>query len=78
MFRPITLNPFPAEQLAKVAKGRKIVAIELDAGQFADDVRLQLAKAGLGSESASVTMIHRMGGEVVSVDEAVRVAKEVL
>jgi len=78
LFRPITLNPFPAEQLAKVAKGRKIVAIELDAGQFADDVRLQLAKAGLGSESASVTMIHRMGGEVVSVDEAVRVAKEVL
>lgn len=77
-FRPITLNPFPSDMLAKAAKGRKILTIELDAGQFSDDVRLQLAKAGLGAESASVRMIHRMGGEVVSVDEAVKAAKAML
>ncbi len=76
VFRPITLNPFPANELAKVAKGRKIMSIELDAGQFADDVRLNLAKAGLGGEAASVKMIHRMGGQVVSVDDAVKAAKE--
>lgn len=77
-FRPITLNPFPREALAAACKGKKIMTIELDAGQFADDVRLNLAKAGLGAEAASVTMIHRMGGEVVSVDAAVETAKEIL
>jgi len=77
-FRPITLNPFPREQLAAAAKGRKILTLEIDAGQFADDVRLNLAKAGLGAEAAAVKMIHRMGGEVVTVDDAVKAAKELL
>ena len=75
-FRPITLSPFPREALAKAAKRRKVIVIALDAGQFADDVRLNLAKAGLGAEAASVRQIHRMGGQVVTVDDAVRVAKE--
>ena len=75
-FRPITLSPFPREALAKAAKGRKVIVIALDAGQFADDVRLNLAKAGLGAEAASARQIHRMGGQVVTVDDAVRVAKE--
>lgn len=78
VFRPLTLNPFPRGMLASVAKGRKIMCIELDAGQFADDVRLNLAKAGLGSEAANVAMINRMGGEVVSVDDAVKFAKEMI
>ena len=78
VFRPVTLNPFPREQFAAVAKGRKIMTIELDAGQFADDVRLNLAKAGLGAEAAGVKMVHRMGGEVVSVDDAVKSAKEMI
>ena len=78
VFRPITLNPFPREQLARAAKGRKILAIELDAGQFADDLRLNLARAGLGNEAACVRMVHRMGGEVVTVDDAIAAAKEML
>ena len=78
VFRPVTLNPFPREQLAYVAKGRRIVTIELDAGQFADDVRLNLARAGLGAEAAGVVMINRMGGEVVSVDDAVKTVKEII
>lgn len=77
-FRPISLNPFPCEQLAKACKGKKVMTIELDAGQFADDVRLNLAKAGLGTEAAGVRMIHRMGGNVVSVDAAVELAKEMI
>lgn len=77
-FRPISLNPFPREALAAACKGRKIMTVELDAGQFADDVRLNLAKAGCGAEAASVRMLHRMGGEVVSVDAAVAAAKEML
>ena len=78
VFRPISLNPFPREALCAVAGGRRIMTIELDAGQFADDVRLNLAKAGLGAEAASVRMVNRMGGEVVSVDDALRVAKEMI
>lgn len=78
VFRPVTLNPFPRSELAKAAHGKKIMSIELDAGQFADDLRLNLVKEGLGDEASRVKMIHRMGGEVVSVDDAVRFAKEVL
>ncbi len=78
VFRPVTLNPFPRAQLAAAAKGRKIMTIELDAGQFADDIRLNLALAGLGEEATRVKMVHRMGGQVVTVDDAVRSAKEML
>ena len=78
VFRPVTLNPFPAAQLAAAAKGRKILAIELDAGQFADDIMLNLAKSGLGAEAASVRMVNRMGGEVVTVDAAVASAEAIL
>ena len=86
VFRPITLNPFPRRQLAEAITGgsrscataKKIMTIELDAGQFADDVRLNLAKAGLGEEAAKVMMIHRMGGQVVTVDDAVKAAKMIL
>jgi 2-oxoisovalerate ferredoxin oxidoreductase alpha subunit len=78
VFRPVSLNPFPREALAAAAKGCKIMTIELDAGQFADDVRLNLAKMGLGAEASSVKMVNRMGGEVVSVDDAVKAAKEMI
>ena len=75
-FRPITLSPFPRDGLAAAAKGRRVVVIALDAGQFADDVRLNLAKAGLGQEAADVRFLHRMGGEVVTVDDAVATVKK--
>ena len=75
-FRPISLSPFPKDALAAVAKGRRVLVIALDAGQFADDVRLNLAKAGLGGEAAGVEFIHRMGGEVVTVDDAVKAVKK--
>ena len=75
-FRPITLSPFPRAALAAAAQGRKVLVIALDAGQFADDVRLNLAKADLGQEAAGVELIHRMGGQVVTVDEAVAAVKK--
>ncbi len=76
LFRPQTLNPFPREALSAAAKGRKILSLELDAGQFADDLRVQLARSGLGAEAANVQMLNHMGGKVTSVEEAVRKAKE--
>ena len=72
------MSPFPRRGLERVAKGRKLLVIALDAGQFADDVRLNLAKAGLGNEAASLRLINRMGGQVVAVDDAVKAAKRVL
>ena len=70
------MSPFPREALAAAAKGRRVMVIALDAGQFADDVRLNLAKAGLGLESASVELVSRMGGQVVTVDDAVAAARK--
>ena len=75
LFRPVSLNPFPREALVEACRGRKVVTIELDAGQFEDDVRLNLAKGGLGAEAAEVCSVRRMGGQVVSVDDAVAAAK---
>lgn len=75
-FRPITLSPFPAAAMTAACRGKRVVTIELDAGQFADDVRLQFAKCGAGDLAAKVKMVHRMGGQVVSVDAAVAAAKE--
>ena len=77
-FRPITLSPFPCKALAAAAKGRKVMVIALDAGQFADDVRLNLAKSGLGEEASGVELVSRMGGQVVTVDDAVAAAKKAL
>lgn len=41
LFRPITLFPFPSEQLAEVAKRTKgILTVEMSAGQMVEDVKL--------------------------------------
>ena len=77
-FRPVTLNPFPRAALAAACRGKKVMTIELDAGQFSDDVRLQFAKAGEGDLAAHVTMVNRMGGQVVTVDDACAAAKKIL
>jgi hypothetical protein len=41
-------------------------------------VRLNLAKAGLGQEAAGVELVSRMGGQVVTVDDAVAAVKKVI
>lgn len=39
-FRPITLSPYPSQQLRRAAEGRKLVlCFELNAGQMVDDVK---------------------------------------
>ena len=62
--RPITLWPFPAQQIADAAKGCKgILTVELDAGQMIEDVKLAV--------NCSIDVQHygRMGGNVPSPDE---------
>lgn len=78
LWRPLTLSPFPRDSLAGAAGGRRVVAVAHDAGQFADDMRVNLVKAGLGEEAVSLKWIGRMGGMIVSVEKAVEAAKEAL
>ena len=62
--RPITLWPFPAEQIRQAAKGVKgILSVELDAGQMIEDVKLAV--------NCSVPVEHygRLGGNVPTPDE---------
>ncbi|MBI4319564.1 MAG: 3-methyl-2-oxobutanoate dehydrogenase subunit VorB [Chloroflexi bacterium] len=64
LFRPISLFPFPYEQLGSVAqKANLLISVELSAGQMIEDVRL--AANGV----APVELISRLGGMVFSPEE---------
>jgi len=64
LFRPITLWPFPSQALEETAKGKKkILDVELNAGQMLEDIRLTLGK------EADIDLYAKMGGLVPDVDE---------
>ena len=71
LLRPITLFPFPSEQLMKLAKqGKSFLVVELSDGQMLKDVQLA---------TRQITPVHfynRMGGMVPSVTELVDVARK--
>ena len=73
VFRPLTLSPFPTPALCAALSGRRALVVELSAGQFRDDVLLQLAKAG--AACGGVSLCNRMGGMVVTVEEVVAAAR---
>ncbi len=71
LVRPITLWPFPYEQIEKAAKNVKgILTVELDAGQMIEDVRLAV--------KCNVDVKHygRLGGIVPTPDEVLNSLKE--
>lgn len=64
LFRPITLWPFPSEQISKMAERFPIfLTVEMSAGQMVEDV--QLAVAG----KAPVLLHGRPGGGIPTVEE---------
>ena len=64
LFRPITLFPFPAKQIAALAgKGRRFMVVEMNAGQMVEDVRLAL------NGRADVQFYGRPGGVVFTPEE---------
>ena len=71
MFRPQTLYPFPVEALRKTAEGRKLVVVEMSAGQFRDDCALHL-----GRLPESIPLVNRMGGILVTVEQVVDAVKK--
>lgn len=74
LFRPLTLFPFPQDELRKVAKGRKILVVELSNGQYRDDVLLHLDR----KEFVPVELVNRMGGMLVTTQEVVAAARKMM
>ena len=73
LFRPITLWPFPAPEIAKRAKQVKgILVVELNSGQMVEDVRLAV------NGKVKVEHFGRLGGIVFTPDEVLNALKEKL
>lgn len=63
LFRPISLWPFPSKSLQAAAAGvKRVLTVELSAGQMIEDVRLALPGREIG-------FYGRMGGVVISASE---------
>ncbi len=64
LFRPITLFPFPAGQLAaRAGRGRSFMVVEMNAGQMVEDVRLAV------NGKSDVLFYGRPGGVVFTPEE---------
>lgn len=73
LFRPITLWPFPTNEIAAAAaKVKGVLVAEINAGQMVDDVRLAV------NGKVSVEHYGRLGGIVPEPEEMVKVLKEKL
>jgi 2-oxoglutarate ferredoxin oxidoreductase subunit alpha len=71
LFRPISLFPFPEKELSDLSENtRKILTVELNAGQMVEDVRL-----AVGSK-AEVQLYGRPGGAIITPNEVYNQLKE--
>lgn len=71
VFRPITLFPFPKNEIAELADRVKgILTVELNAGQMVEDVRLTV------NGKIPVEFYGRLGGMVFSPEEILKAFKE--
>jgi 2-oxoglutarate ferredoxin oxidoreductase subunit alpha len=72
LFRPISMFPFPYEQLGKIAEtARRILVVELSAGQMIEDVRL--ATCG----QVPISFFGKMGGVVPLPDDLLEEIKKI-
>ncbi len=74
LFRPITLFPFPVEELNVAAKDKKVIVVELSNGQYRDDVLLQLDR----SHQDDVELVNRMGGNLVTIEDVVAKTRQLM
>ena len=73
LFRPITLWPFPTDQIAQLAHGKKgVLVAEINAGQMVEDVKLSV------NGDVPVEYFGRLGGIVPDPDEIVNALKSKL
>ncbi len=70
-FRPITLFPFPEQQLRELAgPNRRFLTVELNAGQMVEDVRLAI------NGRSEVLFYGRLGGSIITPEELYERLKE--
>jgi 2-oxoglutarate ferredoxin oxidoreductase subunit alpha len=70
LFRPISLWPFPKNELRKAAEGvKKVLAVEMSMGQMVEDVQLSL------NSEKEIDFYGRTAGMIPEVDEIVRRVK---
>lgn len=70
LLRPITLWPFPTEQVKSYSKGKKgVLVVEINAGQMVEDVRLAI------NGDVAVAQFGRLGGIVPEPNEIVDALK---
>jgi len=73
LFRPITLWPFPANEIKEMSKGKRgILVAEINAGQMVEDVKLAVNGA------LPVEWFGRLGGIVPEPDEIVNALKKMM
>lgn len=73
LFRPITLWPFPSEEIARIGgRVKGVLSFEINAGQMVDDIRLAL------NGVTRVAHYGRMGGVVPTPDDVIRALKDEL
>ena len=73
LLRPITLWPFPSEQIAELAQGKKgVLVVEVNAGQMVQDVRLAV------NGQVPVDQFGRLGGIVPEPEEIVEALKKLM
>jgi len=71
LFRPITLWPFPCKKLQDaLKKAKRVVVVELSAGQLIEDVRLASA------DRLPIEFVGRMGGDSPSVKELIALGRK--
>ena len=72
-FRPVTLNPFPAERISELAKsGKDFIVVEMNMGQMFKDVKYAV------NGQAKVDLVNRPCGEWLSVEEIVSSVENIL
>lgn len=71
LFRPVTLFPFPAKEIAQLCDGkRRFLTIEMNMGQMVEDVRLSV------NGKAQVDFYGRPGGGMMTPEELYEVIKK--
>ena len=64
LLRPITLFPFPVDELRRL-RAKQLIAVEMSCGQMIDDVKLAI------NCDRPVHLINRMGGNIPGTGEIV-------
>ncbi len=72
LFRPITAYPFPYEALRRAASGKRVLVVEMSAGQLIEDVRLAIGDSRSGPQP---DFLGRFGGQVPLPEEVLAAIK---